>query len=58
MKKNMMSYLKGTIDYGLRYILGPEIRLQGYTDFDWVGSVTYQKSTSRCCFSMGLVVIL
>jgi hypothetical protein len=51
--KHVMRYLKGTIDYGLRYILDREIRLQGYTDSDWAGSVTDRKSTSRCCFSLG-----
>jgi hypothetical protein len=53
----VMRYLKGTIDYGLRYISDREIRLQGYTDSDWAGSVTDQKSTSGCCFSLGSVVI-
>jgi hypothetical protein len=56
-EKHVMRYLKGTIDYGLRYISDREIRLQGYTDSDWVGSVTDRKSTSGCCFSLGSVVI-
>jgi hypothetical protein len=56
-EKHVMRYLKGIIDYGLRYILDHEIRLQGYTDSYWVGSVTDRKSTSRCCFSLGSVVI-
>ena len=29
----------------------------GYTNSDWAGSVTNRKGTSRCCFSLGLVVI-
>ena len=29
----------------------------GYTDTNWVGSVTNRKSTSRCCFSLGSTVI-
>ena len=29
----------------------------GYTDSDWVGSVTDRKSTSGCCFSLGSTVI-
>jgi hypothetical protein len=33
------------------------VRLQGYSDSDWAGSDTDQKSTSRCCFSLGSVVI-
>jgi len=57
MEKHVMMYLKGTIDYGLRYISDREIRLQGYTDSDWADSVIDQKSTSKCCFSMGTTMI-
>jgi hypothetical protein len=55
--KHVMRYLKGTIDYGLRYVSDHEITLQGCTDSDWVGSVVDQKSTSGCCFSLGAVMI-
>jgi len=37
--KHVLRYLKGTIDYPLRYVADREIRLQGYTYSDWVGSV-------------------
>jgi hypothetical protein len=57
MEKHVMRYLKGTINYGLRYISDSEIRLQGYTDSDWAGNVTDRKSTFECCFSMGSYVI-
>jgi hypothetical protein len=52
-----MRYLKGTNDYGLRYISDREIILQGYTDSNWAGSVTDWKSTFGCCFSLGSFVI-
>ena len=55
--KHVLRYLKGTIDYGLRYVADCEFRLVGYTDSDWVGSVTDQKRTSRCFFSLGSAVI-
>jgi hypothetical protein len=55
--KHVMRYLKGTIDYGLRYASDREISLQGFTDSDWAGSVADQKSTSGCCFSMGSTMI-
>jgi hypothetical protein len=42
--KHVMRYLKGTLDYGLRY---------GYSDSDWIGSIPNQKSTSAYCFSLG-----
>jgi hypothetical protein len=55
--KQVMRYLKGTIDYGLRYVSYREIILQGFTDSDWYGSVTYRKSTYRCCFILGSTMI-
>jgi hypothetical protein len=39
MTKHVMRYLKGTIDYGLRYASDCEISLQGFTDSDWASSV-------------------
>jgi hypothetical protein len=55
--KHVMRYLKGTIDYGLRYVSDCEISLQGFTNSDWVGSVADHKSTSGCCFSLGSSMI-
>ena len=55
--KHILRYLKGTIDYGLRYAADCKFGLVGYTDSDWVGSVTNQKNTSGCCFSLGTTVI-
>jgi hypothetical protein len=55
--KHVMRYLKGTIDYGLRYASDREISLQGFTDSDWAGSVADWKSTYGCCFSMGSTMI-
>ena len=31
--------------------------LVGYIDSDWAGSVSNQKSTSSCCFSLGSTVV-
>jgi hypothetical protein len=56
-EKHVMRYLKGTIDCGLIYVSNFEIRLQGYIDSDWVGSVIDRKNTSRCCFSLGSTMI-
>jgi hypothetical protein len=50
--KHMLRYLDGMIGYGLRYVSGGDVKLQGYTDSDWVGSVVDQKNTSGCCFSL------
>jgi hypothetical protein len=53
--KHVMRYLKGTMDYGLRY--DGDFTLIGYTDADWAGSVTDAKITSRCCFNLGSAMI-
>jgi hypothetical protein len=55
--KHVMRYLKGIIDYGLRYASDREISLHGFADSDWIGSVAEQKSTSGCCFGMGSTMI-
>ena len=55
--KHVMRYLKGTLDYGLTYVVDLEFRLCGYTDSDWEGRAKYIKSTSGCCFSLGLGII-
>ena len=55
--KHVLRYLKGTIDYGLQYVADRKIGLVGYTDSDWASSVTDQKSTLGCCFSLGSAVI-
>ena len=50
--KHVQRYLKGTVDYGLKYDANQNINLHSYVDSDWVGSATYRKSTSGCCFSL------
>jgi hypothetical protein len=51
--KHVMRYLKGTLDFGLSYNGDHDFRLSGYTDSDWVGSVSDRKRTSGCCFILG-----
>ena len=55
--KQILRYLRGTIDYGPKYEANQKINLEGYVDSDWAGSAIDRKSTSGCCFSMGLGVI-
>jgi hypothetical protein len=55
--KHVMRYLKGTLDFGLSYNGDHDLRLSGYTDSDWVGSVFDRKRTSGCFFSMGSTMI-
>ena len=53
--KHILRYLKGTVDYGLKYEANQKINLEGYEDSYWAGSAIGRKSTSRCYFSMGQV---
>jgi hypothetical protein len=55
--KHVLRDLRGTVEYGLRYLGGDGVRLQGYTNSSWAGSATDRKSTSRCCLSLGSTVI-
>ena len=50
--RNLLRYLRGTINHGLRYT-ARSVTLLGYIDADWAGSVVDRKSTSGCCFTLG-----
>ena len=36
--KHILRYLKGTVDYGLKYEANQNINLEGYVDSDWASS--------------------
>ena len=55
--KYVLRYLSGTMEYGLDYRRLDGIRLIGFTDSDWVGSVANRKSTFGCCFSLGSTAV-
>jgi hypothetical protein len=46
----VLRYLKGTLDFGLNYNGDHDFRLSGYTDSDWVGSVSDKKYHFRILF--------
>jgi hypothetical protein len=50
----VLRYIVGSVDYGLDYIRGDGVSLVGYTDSNWAGCATDRKSTSGCCFGLGL----
>jgi hypothetical protein len=56
-KNHVLTYLQGTVGYGLKYLSRDGVKLQGYSDSDMARSDTDQKSTSGCCFILGSVVI-
>ena len=45
------------VEYEIIYVRGEGIMLIGYTNADWVGSTMNKRSTSWCCFSLGLGVV-
>ena len=55
--KHAVKYLKGTVDYGLKYDVNRKTNLEGYVDSDWERRAIERKITSGCCFSMGSGVI-
>ena len=55
--KHELRYLKGIVEYGLKYEANQKTNLEGYVDPYWVGNAIDRKSTSGCYFSMGSGVI-
>ena len=51
--KHAVRYLKGTVDYGIKYEANQKINLEGYVDSYWAGSAIDRKRTLGCCFTMG-----
>jgi hypothetical protein len=52
-EKHVMRYLKGTLDYGLRYVTDHEFGLYGYLDSYWADGILDRKSTLTNCFNLG-----
>lgn len=53
--KHTLRYLRGTIQYGLRYASNGECHLHGFNDADSAGSFDDRKSTSRFCLDWALL---
>ena len=43
--KHVFRYLRGTTKYGIWYKQSKGVKLQGFTNADWVGSPSYRKIT-------------
>ncbi|XP_019051687.1 PREDICTED: uncharacterized protein LOC109114070 [Nelumbo nucifera] len=56
--KRVLRYVQGTMDYGLKYDRGNEVKLIGFCDSDWGGCADDMKSISGYCFSFGSGVFL
>ncbi|MCO5613079.1 hypothetical protein L7F22_067353 [Adiantum nelumboides] len=50
-----LRYVRATLDHALFY--AADVQLHGYTDADWAGSTTDQRSTSRFTFTLGSAAI-
>jgi hypothetical protein len=55
--KHVLRYIRGTLNYGLRYTASSDIQLHGFTDSNWAGSAEDRKSTSGMCFNLGSAMI-
>ena len=53
--KHVLRYLKGIVDYELRYDVNQNIN--SYVDSYWGGSSTHRKSTLGCFFILGSSMI-
>ena len=51
--KRVLRYVKGTVDFGIRYLYVKNFRLLGYSDTDWARCADDMKSTSGYLFSFG-----
>jgi hypothetical protein len=55
--KHVLGYFKGIVEYGLRYLGGDGVQLQGHSNSNWTRSVVDRKITLGCCFSLGSAMI-
>ena len=55
--KHAMRYLKGTVEYRLKYDTNHKINLEGYVDSYWEGSATDMNSTSWCSKKQSCVAL-
>ncbi|WRX13679.1 Integrase [Theobroma cacao] len=51
--KRILRYVRGTVDYRVKYVRAESSELQGFFDNDWAGSQEDSKSTNGYCFSFG-----
>ena len=55
-QKRIVRYIKGTIDYGLRFYQVKNFTLHGYSDNDLASCVDDMRSTSGYFFSFGSAI--
>jgi hypothetical protein len=55
--KAVLGYLKGTLDYGIKYTDASDVELIGYSYSNWAGNLDDRRSTTGCVFSIGSGVV-
>ena len=55
--KAILRYLKGTLDYGIKYTDASDVELTGYSDSDWAGNLDDRRSTTRYVFGIGSEIV-
>ncbi|KAH9751634.1 retrovirus-related pol polyprotein from transposon RE2 [Citrus sinensis] len=53
----ILRYLKGTLDFGLRFLEQSSNQLYGFSDFDWAGCLETRRSTTGFCVYLGANLI-
>ncbi|XP_052484810.1 secreted RxLR effector protein 161-like [Gossypium raimondii] len=51
--KRILRYVKGTLNYGVKFMKSKNVKLLGYLDSDWAGSIEDMKSTSGYFVTLG-----
>eukprot|EP00253_Pinus_taeda_P011405 PITA_11405 len=55
--KGVLQDLKGTINYGLKYMDSFDVELTGYSHSDWVGNLDDRRSTTGYAFNIGSKIV-
>jgi hypothetical protein len=55
--KRVLKYLKGTLDYGIKYTDSFDVELIGYSDSDWASNLDDQRSTTGYSFDIGFRIV-
>lgn len=55
--KRVLRYIKGTLSYGMQFTKAENLKLVGYCDSDWAGSLDDMKSTTGYAFNIGSAMI-
>ena len=55
--KGVLRYLKGTLDYGIKYTDSFDVEVTGYSDSDWASNPDDQRSTTGYSFDIGFRIV-